>query len=590
MSLFSFTAPDGKTFEINAPQGVSETQIKAIFDQQLKTGSLTGFKVGDALSAVTQAADGLESAKAALAQAGGSLTGALGAAANLNTIAASLGAGAAAAAGQVGASLKGPLAGIASLTTGASAAVNGALSGLTSQLGSVGGALSGAIGGSLGAVGGAINAATSQVTSALGSVGSSLLPVNKLNPISAVLNNPLTGAAAQVGSVASTAVATLTKAVSGGLPTAAIGAADFVKQIPAVSGIANLSAADVTGTLAAAGKMVGQLPTQISNNLGIGKFGFDVSQLEVAGMVKPGTAAAFLAEGEKDIVEVLKSPTVWTGKDGIKSLSGLVSNVNVQDKIQTGLMSAGLNAVKGAGIPVDSLTPQAVSGLATMAAKNVTDTVNFAKGLAGSIPAPPGLPQIPGKDQLAPNVTSAFNNVAKNSSFAVNLTQQKIERPVKQEVPVEPAANTVDTETQAAAAKRVVGNDKVPTVSADDGGVSAAKEKVQAFLDITKTTFAAFEAATAKVDELEKASSVTQSQIDEINAELAPARAVYNSRATGLRKEAADAVNALPPTSTTRRNLVAVYDRINDVIIPALNEYVKAFKQRLKDLAGKIAT
>lgn len=590
MSLFSFTAPDGKIFEINAPQGVSETQARAIFEQQLKTGSLTGFKVGDALSAVTQAADGLESAKAALAQAGGSLTGVLGGAANLNTIAASLGAGAAAAAGQVTASLKGPLAGIASLTTGASAAVNGALSGLTSQLGTAGSGLAGAVSGGLGAVRGAIGSATSQISTALGSVSSVIVPVNKDNPISAVLNNPLTGAAAQIGSVASTAVATLTKAVSGGLPNAAINTADFVKQIPAVAGIANLSAADVTSTLAAAGKMVGQLPTQISNNLGIGKFGLDVSQLERAGMVKPGTAAAFLAEGEKDIVEVLKSPTVWTGKDGIKSLSGLVSNINVQDKIQTGLMSTGLNAVKGAGIPINSLTPQSLAGVATMAAKSVSDTVNFAKGLASSIPTPPGLPQIPGKDLLAPNITSAFNNVAKNSAYAVNLSQQKIERPVKQETPVEPAANTVNTETQTAAAQRVVGNDKVPTVSSDDGGVSAAKEKIQAFLDVTKTTFAAFEAATAKVDELEKASSITQAQIDEINAELAPARAVYNSRATSLRKEAADAVNALPPTSTTRRNLVAVYDRINDVIIPALNEYVKAFKQRLKDLAGKITT
>ena len=188
MSLFSFTAPDGKTFEINAPQGVTETQARAIFEQQIKTGSLTGFKVGDSLSAVTQAADGLESAKAVLSQAGGSLTGALGATANLNTIAASLGAGAAAAAGQVGASLKGPLAGIASLTTGASAAVNGVLSGITSQLGSVGSALSGAVSGGLGAVGGAISAATAQVTSALGSVGSTILSVAKSNPISAVLN------------------------------------------------------------------------------------------------------------------------------------------------------------------------------------------------------------------------------------------------------------------------------------------------------------------------------------------------------------------------------------------------------------------
>jgi hypothetical protein len=589
MSLFSFTTPDGKTFEINAPQGVTEAQAKAIFDQQLNTGSLTGFKVGDSLSAVTQAADGLASAQAVLAQTTGSASGALGAAANLNTIAASLGAGAATAAQQVGASLKGSLAGLASLTTGASAAVNGALSGVTGAITGAVGAVGSALGSLTGSVASVFNAASSQVSSVLGSVASAVLPVNKNNPVSAVLNNPLTGAAGQIGSLASTAVATLTRAVSGGLPTAAISAADFVKQVPAVAGIGNLSAADVTGTLASVEKMVGQLPTQLNNNLGVGKFGFDIQQLQNAGMVKPGTAESFLAQGDKDIVEVLKSPTVWTGKDGIKSLNGLLGNSAIQDKVQTDLMSKGLDAVNGAGVPVNSLTPQALSGVAAMAAKSVSDTVNFVKGLASNIPTPPGLPQIPGKDQLAPNVTSAFNNVVKNNSFAVNLTQQKIERPFKQEEPVQPAANTVDTETQTAAAQRVIGNDKVPNVSVTDGSFAAAQVKVQAFLDLVDNAYLAVKEQTVKVEELEKASSVTQAQIDAINAALVPSRAVYNSRKNEIQKEAALAVNALP-VSASRARLVSVIERIQEVMIPALLEYNKAFKQRLKNLADRITT
>jgi len=589
MSLFSFTTPDGKTFEINAPQGVTEAQAKAIFDQQLNTGSLTGFKVGDSLSAVTQAADGLASAQAVLAQTTGSASGALGAAANLNTIAASLGAGAATAAQQVGASLKGSLAGLASLTTGASAAVNGALSGVTGAITGAVGAVGSALGSLTGSVASVFNAASSQVSSVLGSVASAVLPVNKNNPVSAVLNNPLTGAAGQIGSLASTAVATLTRAVSGGLPTAAISAADFVKQVPAVAGIGNLSAADVTGTLASVEKMVGQLPTQLNNNLGVGKFGFDIQQLQNAGMVKPGTAESFLAQGDKDIVEVLKSPTVWTGKDGIKSLNGLLGNSAIQDKVQTDLMSKGLDAVNGAGVPVNSLTPQALSGVAAMAAKSVSDTVNFVKGLASNIPTPPGLPQIPGKDQLAPNVTSAFNNVVKNNSFAVNLTQQKIERPFKQEEPVQPAANTVDTETQTAAAQRVIGNDKVPNVSVTDGSFAAAQVKVQAFLDLVDNAYLAVKEQTVKVEELEKASSVTQAQIDAINAALVPSRAVYNSRKNEIQKEAALAVNALP-VSAGRARLVSVIERIQEVMIPALLEYNKAFKQRLKNLADRITT
>lgn len=589
MSLFSFTTPDGKTFEINAPQGVTEAQAKAIFDQQLNTGSLTGFKVGDSLSAVTQAADGLASAQAVLAQTTGSASGALGAAANLNTIAASLGAGAATAAQQVGASLKGSLAGLASLTTGASAAVNGALSGVTGAITGAVGAVGSALGSLTGSVASVFNAASSQVSSVLGSVASAVLPVNKNNPVSAVLNNPLTGAAGQIGSLASTAVATLTRAVSGGLPTAAISAADFVKQVPAVAGIGNLSAADVTGTLASVEKMVGQLPTQLNNNLGVGKFGFDIQQLQNAGMVKPGTAESFLAQGDKDIVEVLKSPTVWTGKDGIKSLNGLLGNSAIQDKVQTDLMSKGLDAVNGAGVPVNSLTPQALSGVAAMAAKSVSDTVNFVKGLASNIPTPPGLPQIPGKDQLAPNVTSAFNNVVKNNSFAVNLTQQKIERPFKQEEPVQPAVNTVDTETQTAAAQRVVGNDKVPEIVKSNANNFLA---VFAFRDFVANLTASFSTLKNTVESiLADSTSITQQQWSTINNEAVILRATVNARVTELNTAASKEIDKITAVKQTfeQKNALQQYNfTLED--LQALTKLSDQLRVLIKNLANKIVS
>lgn len=604
MSSFSFSAPGGKTFELKVPQGVTEQQARAIFEQQLNTGSLTGFKVGDALSAVTQAADGLPAAKALLAQTAGGLSGALGGAVNLNTIAASLGGGALAAAQQVGSSLTGSLAGAASLVTGASAAVNGAVSGLTSQLGTaVSGAAAGLSGAASGLLGGgaaaltsaaaslsgslpsALTSAANQLTQALGTSAEGVVAaVTKNIPVSAVLNTPLTGAAAQIGSVASTAVATMTKAISG-IPTAAINTADFVKQIPSVAGLASLSAADVTGTLAAASKMVGQLPSQLNNSLGVGKFGLDVPQLEKAGMIKPGTAAAFLAEGSKDIVEVLKSPTVWTGKDGIKNLTGLLANENVQNKIQTNLMSAGLNAVKGAGIPIDSMTPQAVSGLANMAAKNVNDTVSFAKGLAANLPTPPGLPQIPGKDLLPTNVSTAFTNVAKNSSFAVNLSQQKIERPIKQEVPVEPAANTVDTETQAAAAQRVVGNEKVPTLSAD--GVSAqARAAVTAYGKFLKDSAAGAAELFKKVKTLTNQNSITQDEWNVANDELQLLRAAYNNRFREVQTAAKEAVASVP-SGAEKNKLSKIYEDLLDAQL-LFQDLVKELKLHIKDLASKI--
>jgi len=62
------TGSGASTFEVKGPPGMTFEQAKAIFDKQVKTGALVGFKPGDTLSAATQAADGLASAQAQLAQ------------------------------------------------------------------------------------------------------------------------------------------------------------------------------------------------------------------------------------------------------------------------------------------------------------------------------------------------------------------------------------------------------------------------------------------------------------------------------------------------------------------------------------------
>lgn len=56
MSTFTFTAPNGETFEIDAPNGVSESQARAIFDRQYNTGALSNLGIGQALSGLGEAA------------------------------------------------------------------------------------------------------------------------------------------------------------------------------------------------------------------------------------------------------------------------------------------------------------------------------------------------------------------------------------------------------------------------------------------------------------------------------------------------------------------------------------------------------
>jgi len=66
MSNFTFTGPNGEVYEIQGPSTATFAQAKAVFDQQISTGGLTGLPVGGLVNAVTQAAGGLSSALAQL--------------------------------------------------------------------------------------------------------------------------------------------------------------------------------------------------------------------------------------------------------------------------------------------------------------------------------------------------------------------------------------------------------------------------------------------------------------------------------------------------------------------------------------------
>jgi hypothetical protein len=85
MSVFKFTRPDGKIFELQGPANATFEQAKAIFDKQLASGGLTGIPVGGVVNAVTQAAGGLSSALAQIGPQAAALTKQIGGAINLPT-------------------------------------------------------------------------------------------------------------------------------------------------------------------------------------------------------------------------------------------------------------------------------------------------------------------------------------------------------------------------------------------------------------------------------------------------------------------------------------------------------------------------
>lgn len=321
-----------------------------------------------------------------------------------------------------------------------------AADGLPDALAQVGQGLSGITGafganipGAAGAIG-SLSQAASGLTGALGALAKGGLP--SLPGVNAVTS----GAISSTNSIAAGAVAAVGGALSSKVSTNPIGLADFAKQTPALTGISSMSLPDVTAVLAQAKKNVGQASTAISNNLGAGEFGLNVSQLESAGIVKPGTNSLITAGSS--LTDVLKSPAVFTGKGGINNLNDFLASTPAQSQTMQGLMNKGLNNLSSLGVPTDKLTAQGAGALglgSAMAAGNFDEFKNLIKG------AP-----VPAASK------AKFDKDFADAAAAISLGESKIPAEFKAEIVPEVSGDTVNRDTVTGALTRILGDAKIP--------------------------------------------------------------------------------------------------------------------------------
>jgi hypothetical protein len=315
---------------------------------------------------------------------------------------------------------------ILSAATQAAGGLSSAAAQLGQSLSGVTGALGAGIPGAAGLIGGAVPGG---LTSAAAAV------------------NQLTGSA---GSIAASAVGTISKAM-GSLPvTNGIDVANFAKAETALGSIGSMTTSQVTGVLAQAKNLVGQASDVMTNAKGVGSFGFDAKQLETAGILKPGVSN-LIESGASTLTSALKSPLAFTGKDGIKGVGDLLGSSSAQSKIQQGLMSSGVAALGAAGIPTDALNAQGLAGMALNAAKSIPGAEALAKGLP-----------LPGDATGA--LKAAMETNIRDGAFAVNLTDA-LPGAFKETVKALPSLGTVDRSTLNAAADRILGSAKIPKPS-----------------------------------------------------------------------------------------------------------------------------
>ena len=288
---------------------------------------------------------------------------------------------------------------------------------------------------------------------------------------------------------------------------------DYVDTSVVTTPIGSLSTAQVQAVLAAIAASVCQPADVITDTLGVGKYGFNVEQLEESGHLKCGTSS----KKTTNIVDLLKSPSVWTGKDGVNSVNDILKNPTLQDKIQLGLMKASYTKLVQTGQIItpstDTISPTgqiynaALGGFST----STTSFSNFStaslSGLTNSldqgIAALGGLlaisskfsvdnalawakGQIPTIDGAA--IKSQMDSLAKQGQFAVNFSDFKLPAALAGVIPAAGFTGTINRTTVNAAFVKLVGSNKIPVPTfspqaIDTAALSSAADRAKSILN-----------------------------------------------------------------------------------------------------------
>lgn len=138
--------------------------------------------------------------------------------------------------------------------------------------------------------------------------------------------------------------------------------ADYVKVQPApavAQAVGQLTPTQVQALAAQIATAVDQPADEVSQEKGVGKYGFNLPQLEAAGILKPGTSCKCTGLGNgpdqaargnpPNFTKILGSPTVYTGQDNVRSLENLLANEPLQDRLQQKLIARSYDNLVASG-------------------------------------------------------------------------------------------------------------------------------------------------------------------------------------------------------------------------------------------------
>lgn len=139
---------------------------------------------------------------------------------------------------------------------------------------------------------------------------------------------------------------------------------DLIKQVDTGFSIGDLESVDIQGLNAGIVKVVGSNNSSTfidSTTKTLGKYGFDVKQLQAGGFVRP----------EAVFNDQLSQSSVWTGKDGITSQNKFLSNLGIQEQLQQDVIAQNYQTlVNNGGISARDGKPEIMAMLTGSAISN----------------------------------------------------------------------------------------------------------------------------------------------------------------------------------------------------------------------------
>lgn len=233
------------------------------------------------------------------------------------------------------------------------------------------------------------------------------LPVGQVLNAARQASNGLTSALSQLKPSASKPLDQALNGLSRLPVTQPLNTAGFLKTPIDTRSIGNLGADSVKGLLAQTQSTANQAFTAVTSK-GIGGYAIPPIQLEQQGLLKPGTVDRYL-KGGANVSQVLSSPAVWTGKNGITNLQSFLDQPAQQARTAENLLNSNFSTMSKLGVITPQQSPQAVAALLGSAAQvGVKAVTEWSKGAA-----PAGL-------------VNQINSAARASEYAVNFVQDKL--------------------------------------------------------------------------------------------------------------------------------------------------------------------